>query len=484
MAGPLKELCNARFVDIERGCYYPNGTRLLLNGERIQAVLLPGEATAPAAQPVDLGGLAALPGLFNTHCHIQLCNPSPLAGPAGLRLVKRWGRQQIVKNMADCQRRGVLHLRDAFHADRRPTLDLSAQIAARRISGPRLYQSVLVAPQGFALDIRSLYAGASRLKEGVSEAGMVLISPDASTEWVRAAVDQAVIRHQAHSITFYDQEWAPPQYKKKAMIFDQPQLDVAADQARKRGLTCTMHICSLDGFRRGVRAGVTSLVHLPLDGLLSERDVKDALAAGVILEPGLTTAYFMAWPLTGGTWLRHPLYRWLEDIREQNYADLIETFWLPQLAEIALDLPSRIASGKTRRLGLIDQTGPMVFWGRMAGTGLENLQELFAAGVPVALGTDAGMLPISPAAVVLELHLMRLFLHGFDGCQALRTAALTSAAALGLSSDYGALSGGKIADIVLAHGDPLSNPDQVGRLAEGVFVAGEKVFWSGRVETG
>jgi imidazolonepropionase-like amidohydrolase len=484
----LREFKNARFVDIEEYRYYPIGTRLLVESDRIRAVLLPGRESQADAEQVDLGGLAVVPGLFNTHCHIQLAYPSPLLRLDELLKARRYGQRQVKKNLADCLARGVLHVRDALQRDQSPTLELKKQIQAGELPGPRIHQAVLVAPEGGTFSRRitsfdrltALMTGATLIKDSDPASGIVIVGTHASPTRMRAAVNEAIDRRGAQSIKFYDQEELIPQYQPGANIFRDAQLGPAADQARKRGVPCTMHISTAAGFRRGVRAGVTSLAHLPCDELLTEEDILRARDAGVILEPTVSIAYFMAWPLPGGAWQRHPLYRWMAKVRDESYQDTVETFWMRELYPAAADLPYRVEQGRYRLLAMIDMRGALLYWGRMAAVGLENLQDLYAAGVPVACGTDAGAVPISPAAVGLELRLLRLFLYGFGPLQSLKAATLTSAQAMGLDKDYGSLSVGKVADFVLLDGNPLEDPLLVGGRAKGLFTAGQLVFEGGK----
>jgi imidazolonepropionase-like amidohydrolase len=88
-----------------------------------------------------------------------------------------------------------------------------------------------------------------------------------------------------------------------------------------------------------------------------------------------------------------------------------------------------------------------------------------SAGVPVAMGTDAGVVPhgTNLAEVVLMHEL------GMDRAAALRSATSGAAALLGLDQAVGALEPGKAADVVLVDGDPLTDLTDLPNRVRGVW---------------
>ena len=74
------------------------------------------------------------------------------------------------------------------------------------------------------------------------------------------------------------------------------------------------------------------------------------------------------------------------------------------------------------------------------------------AGGRVTAGTDA---PIVPYGFSLQLELQMLARAGFTPFEALRSATLWSAEAVGVGSDLGSIERGKLADLVIVEGDPL-----------------------------
>jgi imidazolonepropionase-like amidohydrolase len=85
--------------------------------------------------------------------------------------------------------------------------------------------------------------------------------------------------------------------------------------------------------------------------------------------------------------------------------------------------------------------------------GGKTLRSAKAAGVKIALGSDG---PLEAGNVSLEL--LRMIHHGLTPEEALLAATKTAAEALGISEHVGTIEPGKLADLVVVDGDPLSAP--------------------------
>ncbi|MFE4539336.1 amidohydrolase family protein [Streptomyces scopuliridis] len=104
---------------------------------------------------------------------------------------------------------------------------------------------------------------------------------------------------------------------------------------------------------------------------------------------------------------------------------------------------------------------------RWAGISKENIAHAIARGVPIALGTDAGVVP--HARNLLELgHLVGL---GMSPLASITAGTLNAARLLGVDDRLGSLEAGKTADFVVVDGDPLQDIGALGRPDAIVFVA-------------
>ncbi|WP_207424148.1 amidohydrolase family protein [Desertivirga brevis] len=99
---------------------------------------------------------------------------------------------------------------------------------------------------------------------------------------------------------------------------------------------------------------------------------------------------------------------------------------------------------------------------------LKLIRVLANAGVRITPGTDS---PIIPYGISYKSELKSLEEAGFSPFEVLRSATWWSAQALGIEDDLGSLEEGKVADLVVVNGDPLSNLDEVWNI-ENVFKNG------------
>jgi imidazolonepropionase-like amidohydrolase len=82
--------------------------------------------------------------------------------------------------------------------------------------------------------------------------------------------------------------------------------------------------------------------------------------------------------------------------------------------------------------------------------GAASMRAARQAGVPIALGSDVSL------ATGLEIE--RMVHHGLPPAEALVAATRTAAEALGLGEHIGTVTEGKLADLIVVDGDPLTEP--------------------------
>lgn len=108
---------------------------------------------------------------------------------------------------------------------------------------------------------------------------------------------------------------------------------------------------------------------------------------------------------------------------------------------------------------------------------LQNTKRLYDAGVPIALGTDAGMpATLHGKATLREMEL--LVQAGLPASAALLAGTSNSARAMGEFADRGSIEVGKRADLILIKGKPWESISDVEK-TDRVFVDGRLVFGPG-----
>jgi imidazolonepropionase-like amidohydrolase len=180
------------------------------------------------------------------------------------------------------------------------------------------------------------------------------------------------------------------------------ELTTLVEEAHRLTLRVAAHAEGLDGTELAIRCGADTIEH----GMyLSRRpDLLDAMAAaGQILVPTLSCYYGVAGVEGGSSWTAP-----LVDLAQFNLAEA-------------------------------DQT----------------LRAARAAGVPIALGHD--WQPFAQAGA----ELVRMVHHGLSPHEALAAATSTAAKALGLQERIGTVEPGKLADLLVVDGDPLTDPSVV-----------------------
>lgn len=481
------ELKNGRILDVINGCYFAAGTRVIMQGGKI--VSMPGilgENQIPVDFTIDMQGKAVIPGLYNTHCHLIQFEPTMALDISDMRQTNRYKEQQKEKNLIECLVHGITHIRDAWHPDLRENRALQERIVKGEIPGPRIVQSVVVGLTGSYMQEKPTFfmkiTGMPQSDTSKAYGGAVAFPSEATEEQVRAAVDTAIDERGAEVIKIGDETFSLLA-QKAVPVMTTEQLCVLADQARRRGVPTTMHHSSVQSFRRGAHAGITSLAHTPWDGLLSQEDIKAFIASGCFCEPTVSAFYGMlSWKAKGGHLNNHPVLNRLTDFRERThtFADITEEYYIPELRGVVMNGYRRFDSGKPKMMGILDMSAMAAFSEKIV-TYFENFCLLFENGVPLATGND-NKPPCTPAMTSLELLMFDHLLQGkpngrqLSGAEAVKIATINSARSMGLEKEFGSIETGKTADLVILDGDPLADFRLIGSRVAALFMDGALVI--------
>jgi imidazolonepropionase-like amidohydrolase len=211
---------------------------------------------------------------------------------------------------------------------------------------------------------------------------------------------------------------------------------VAGAEARRAGLPLIVHATGLQEAKAALRAGAAMLVHSVDDRPVDDDFIAMAKKNGTIYCPTLTVrdGYVrMADAVRSG---RSP------EIDDPNGA--VDSLTLAHIAGTAADAKRLGLAGRVYRQTAMDSAHAMM---------AANLRKVFAAGIPIAMGTDAGNpLTLHGPAVYAEMETMQK--DGMKPMDVIVASTRNGARAMGMADRFGTVEPGKDADLLIVGADP------------------------------
>jgi imidazolonepropionase-like amidohydrolase len=216
----------------------------------------------------------------------------------------------------------------------------------------------------------------------------------------------------------------------------------AGEEAARLGLPLIVHATELRTAKMALRAGARLLVHSVRDLAVDDEFLRLAKDRGTIYCPTLTVFGGYRRLFAAAAAGKSPE---LDDpngcVDAGTRARIEETAALAD--KLPADWPER-AEGLAARLR------------SESGTQAENLRRVKAAGIPIALGTDAGNpLTLHGPAVYAEAEAMQA--AGMTAMEVLVAATRDAARAMGREKDLGTVEAGKLADLIVLGADPTAD---------------------------
>jgi imidazolonepropionase-like amidohydrolase len=228
-------------------------------------------------------------------------------------------------------------------------------------------------------------------------------------------------------------------------------LMLAAQEARKARLRLIVHATELPQAKDALEAGAVVLVHDVETGTIDDEFLRAAKRNHTILIPTLTVLEGYADVFAGRSpGLRYPLdcvdpgtRRKLEMVLPDSLRGQGDAFWRGPVAK------------------------------RLRDTSDENLRRLYKAGIPIAMGTDAGNPGTAHGpSVYREMEAMQQ--AGMPAAAVFASATIVAARAMALDGEIGSLAPGKRADLVVFEADPIADAQNARRI--GLVIRNGKVF--------
>jgi imidazolonepropionase-like amidohydrolase len=211
------------------------------------------------------------------------------------------------------------------------------------------------------------------------------------------------------------------------------------DEAHRQGLKVYAHATTLEYAKTFLLAGGDGLVH------------------GIVDQP--VDDEFLSLMKTGGRFYIATLTLWeaVHDIAgfARREAEFDRNHRNPESVYVAFRNPTVVEQANIRFRGALPEENVKI--------SMANLKRVASSGIPVATGTDTGVPGVLPG-VASQMELVLFVEAGLSPAEALRASTLTAQRIVGRDRQLGEIAVGKLADLVVLDGDPLSDIHNIARV--------------------
>jgi imidazolonepropionase-like amidohydrolase len=384
----------------------PRPADVVIDASRIVHVGAPGTGDGDTA--IDLTGRTLTPGLFDCHVHVIFSGVDILKD---LQTPFSYRFFLAAENLGKTIKAGITSVRDAAGAD------AGVRLAVERglIAGPRMQISIDMISQTGGHGDECFPCGFEvPLFSGPypGKPACIVDGPDEMRrkvrELIRAGADVLKVATSGGVLSVGSDP--------RRAHFRPAELAVLVEEATAAGRYVMAHAQATDGIKNAVRAGVRSIEH------------------GIFLDDQAIELM-----IDRGTWL-------------------VPTLSAPLWVIESVDAGAQISDASLRKARDVVEIHA------------DAVQRAVAAGVKIAMGTDAGVGPHGEN--LRELALMAK--AGMSPAAVMRATTLEAARLLGVDESLGTVEHGKVADLVVINGT-IDDLDQIGSRVEQVWMAGSRV---------
>lgn len=411
----------ATLIDGTLSGFVENAT-VLVGGDKFVAV--GSDLDVPqGTRIVDVSGKWIVPGLIDSHVHF-MTSGRMYTRPAFFDLTHKVSYEQeigfIKEHLPDTLRANMCAGVTSVVSMGGPSIEYQArQMAATMDHAPTVFigHGVIVPmPKFLAEQMIPPWDGELTLKPGMSaEDAVVHVQQGVrkGADLIKTALDSR------DSLMIKSMLWyADWQDFQKAVV----------EEAAKNGLPVTTHSHELEYARGAVEAGASSLQHVVADQPVDEPFVEMLVDEDVVVVPTLA-------------------------IRKRTFVELFTKELELLEIERRCSVPGVVASWNEPVPSADAQSERYRVQGAMAAA---NVRALYAAGVPLAVATDSGMIGI-PAGAGMHLELRDLNRAGVPADYLIHAATYNSARIAGKEGEYGSIEPGKFADFLILGANPLED---------------------------
>jgi len=383
----------ARLIDGTGNALITNGV-VIVTDDKITAVGADGNVRVPAgARIIDLGDVTLLPGFVDAHTHmIGRVLGDPDIDTAAVRDYESFGAILSVGNARDTLMAGFTTVRNVGASGKFDDLALRKAINEGWVPGPRMQSA------GHSLGITGGHCDANGYRPGLMDRSIedgIANSPDE----IRAAV-RFQVKYGADLIKTCATGGVLSEGDAVGTTqYNYDEMKAMVDEATKLERKVAAHAHGTEGIKIATRAGVASIEH---GSFMDEEGARLMAQRGTFLVPTMMAG---------------------EAVERAARSGILRG----QRAEKALAAAAAMRNG---------------------------IKIAVANKVPIALGTDAGVIPHGTNA--REFVLMVEW-GGMSAMESIVAGTLNGSKLLGWDKNLGSLTIGKWADIVAVSGDPLKD---------------------------
>jgi imidazolonepropionase-like amidohydrolase len=423
-AGKLS-LVGGTVINPAEGKVLPNAT-IVINGDKIEAVVMGKQNPAPLGKQIDCKGKFILPGYIDTHVHFfQSADLFTRPDGADLNSVRpykdevAWIKSHLNDVFARYIRCGITSVVDVggpmWNFEVRKTANSTAKAPRVAVAGP-------------------LISSVSREKLDLGDPPIVKIdNPDQACEFVRKLAAQNPDLVKIWYIV--DKDHPVDSFR--------PIVRATVEESHAHKIRVAVHATELETARAAVEEGADILVHSVVDKPVDDAFVKLLKDRHIILCP--TLVVFERY----GRTFSHQLNLTPEEKAWGN-PEVIASLDVTKIPQDKL--PDRIKNALAKPDEALDRIK------KTYDVALPNLKKLEDAGVTIAAGTDAGNIgTIHGPALFREFQLMKE--AGLTPMQILQCATVNAAKLFGgeTCAHIGKIDNGYLADLVILKSNPVDD---------------------------
>ncbi|MCW3167298.1 amidohydrolase family protein [Chryseobacterium sp. 09-1422] len=204
-------------------------------------------------------------------------------------------------------------------------------------------------------------------------------------------------------------------------------------EAHKRDLRVAAHVYYLSDLKQLVKDGIDVIGHSVRSEVIDDATLVQMKAKNIIYIPTLSLDEFAYVYAKKPEWINDEFFK---KSLEQGVFEMITS------EKYQNELKNSPAFAKNMKAFEIAK---------------QNLKKVFDAGIPVAMGTDSGAMPLRAQGFSEHLELQLMTESGLTPLQAITVATKNSAKALKIDKDFGTIETGKTADFIILNSDPSKN---------------------------